>query len=84
MYVSKEGEKKRTIAANTVTFAKVPPKGSAGAALADRGTESKRRAADMAKWEAENQWRDSGTASGSAGSAGWGAGAPRPKNQGKN
>ena len=84
MDVSKEGEEKRVIAANTVTFTKAPPKGSAGSALADMGTESKRRAADMADWEAKNKWKNPGTASGSASSAGSGTGAPPPKNQGKN
>ena len=80
MDVSKEGEEKRIIAANTVTFTKAPPKGSAGAALADMGTESKRQAARMADWEKDNKWKNSGTASGSAGS---GSGAPPQKNQGK-
>ena len=85
MNVSKPAEEQRVIAANTMTFAKRPapfPKGSAGTALADMGTESHRRAAREAEWEQTHDWRNSGTASGSS------AKAPPPqrnqRNQGKN
>ena len=78
MDVSKEGEEKRMISANKVTFPKGAPKGSAGSALADMGTESKRQAARMADWEQTNKWKNSATASGSSSNA------PPQKNQGKN
>ena len=79
MNVSQPDEEKRMISANTVTFPKGPPKGSAGTALADMGTESHRRAARMAEWEKNTDWRNSGTASGSSSKA-----PPPRKNQGKN